>query len=180
MSLSERPGFLRLYARAATLREKNPVSFAGRRQRHQRWAVFASVEFEPSDAVACAGLALVQSEDFQYRLEIFADSGERTVRLVRAAGKADETLASRKACGKSYAGNRTVLAVLADGQTLSFFCGPSRESLSLIAGDIDGSILSTERAGGFVGTVVGVFASGNGTDSDDFADVDWFEYQGRE
>lgn len=178
MSLAARPGFLRLYARAATLREKSRVSFAGRRQRHRRWAAFASVEFDPAGSAACAGLALVQSEDFQYRFEIFAESGERSVRLVRAAGQGDETLASRKARGERYAGNRVVLGVLADEQRLSFFFGPTRDTLSLLADGVDGSILSTERAGGFVGTVVGAFASGNGSDSGTFADVDWFEYQG--
>jgi alpha-N-arabinofuranosidase len=37
--------------------------------------------------------------------------------------------------------------------------------------------LSTERAGGFVGTTIGVFATGGGRDSGNCADFGWFEYR---
>jgi hypothetical protein len=47
-----------------------------------------------------------------------------------------------------------------------------------LACGVDGSILSTEYSAGFEGTVAGVFASGSGQDSPDYADVAWAEYRG--
>ena len=50
--------------------------------------------------------------------------------------------------------------------------------------NIDATILSTEVAGGFVGTVVGMFATSGGDykESKFFVDFDWFRYEnsGRE
>ena len=43
---------------------------------------------------------------------------------------------------------------------------------------IDGRILSTSFAGGFVGAYVGMYASSNGHPSANMADFDWFEYIG--
>jgi alpha-N-arabinofuranosidase len=43
---------------------------------------------------------------------------------------------------------------------------------------VDGRILSTPFAGGFVGAYIGMYASSNGHPSDNVADFDWFEYVG--
>ena len=44
------------------------------------------------------------------------------------------------------------------------------------AENVDGRILSTPVAGGFVGAYIGMYASSNGQPSDKVADFDWFEY----
>ena len=67
------------------------------------------------------------------------------------------------------------LKVCARKQSLSFYYGNDKISVSLLADNCDGSILSTEKAGGFVGTVLGMFASGKAA-SQNFADFHWFEY----
>jgi xylan 1,4-beta-xylosidase len=36
--------------------------------------------------------------------------------------------------------------------------------------------LSTEKIGGFIGTFIGMYASGNGTTNTNPADFDWFDY----
>jgi alpha-N-arabinofuranosidase len=43
---------------------------------------------------------------------------------------------------------------------------------------VDGRILSTPVAGGFVGAYIGMYASSNGHPSENVADFDWFEYVG--
>jgi len=193
-SLSARPGFLRLFAQPGTLRETVPVSFLGRRQTDRSWAVSCAIEFAPSGA-ASAGIALLQSEAFQYRFEVCAIEGVPTLRVVRAAGAADEVVASRAVSSfvsapVPGASVKLTLAVLADEQDLAFYAGADWESLVVVAEGVDGSILSTERAGGFVGTVLGLFASGNGvasghavvangTPAPAHADFDWFAYEGR-
>jgi alpha-N-arabinofuranosidase len=41
---------------------------------------------------------------------------------------------------------------------------------------MDGRILSTPVAGGFVGAYIAMYASSNGQFSTNHADFDWFEY----
>ena len=52
--------------------------------------------------------------------------------------------------------------------------------MELLAENIDGRILSSDVAGGFVGTYIGLFASSNGETSDNIVDFDWFDYEGQE
>jgi alpha-N-arabinofuranosidase len=166
------------------MRDKAAVSFVGRRQLDMSVAASMALEFSPAREGEAAGLALVQSEDYHYRLELTLSRGASSVRLVAAEGGADRVLAQRElgdgcapGTGGPFAKRRVVISVVARAQDLTFAFGPRAGSLETLAAGIDGRILSTERAGGFVGTVIGAFASGNGKASQNVADVDWFEYR---
>jgi alpha-N-arabinofuranosidase len=63
-------------------------------------------------------------------------------------------------------------------QAYSFFATSEQDKWLTIAEEIDGRILSTPIAGGFVGTFIGMYASSNGQPSTNSADFDWFEYVG--
>jgi alpha-N-arabinofuranosidase len=176
MSLTSRPGALRLYTRAATTRGKEHPAFAGRRIRHKNWAFSSAVEFAPKTINESAGIILLQSEDFQIRFEIFRNPhGTPSLRLVRVAGGKEEIIAQ----GECFAPEeRLVLAVRCEEMALSFFYGKDQYSLICFEDHIDARILSTEYAGGFVGTIAGLFATGNGKDTDNYADFFWAEYKG--
>ncbi len=175
-SLAERPGWLRLRASASTLREKGEVSYIGRRQRHMSFSIRTVMEFSPTDAGDAAGLVLFQSEDFQYRLELGHSDQGTELRLVAAEGGPDRILARRP-----YSGSSVILEARAEGQNISFSAGKDPEKLEMLASGIDGRILSTERAGGFVGTTLGIFATSgakSGSERGELAaDFDLFEYR---
>ena len=185
ISLTARPGVLRLFTKAATMRGRDHPAFAGRRLTHHTWSFSAAIEFTPQAACETAGIMLLQNEDWHYRFELFlADSGVPALRLIRAAGSAAEEII---AVGERpiAARNAVILAARGEGTTLSFWYGKDKgahgpRARSLFADGVDGRILSPEYAGGFVGTVAGVFASGNGSDTKGCADVLWAEYQGFE
>jgi len=172
-SLEERPGFLRLRLLPATPREKGAVSYVGRRQLHRSWSARTALEFVPRRPGDAAGLVLFQSEDFHYRIEFARDAEGNALRLVVAEGGPDRTLVRR-----AFDGGAVVLEAEAMGQKLAFRAGPSPNALETLAAGMDGRLLSTERAGGFVGTTIGMFATSGGSPSDGFADFDWFEYKG--
>ncbi|MCL2174837.1 MAG: glycoside hydrolase family 43 protein [Treponema sp.] len=181
-SFKEREGALRLFTRDATMRSLKHPAFAGRRIKDKEWVFSALIEFEPKESGESAGLILLQSEDYQYRLEIFADNGSSSLRLVKASGKEkeDEIIAEKK---ETFAYNtdkkiKTILACQCFDMKISFFFGKDQYSLSCIADNVDARILSTDYAGGFVGSLAGVFASGNGKNIDNYADVFWAEYRG--
>jgi alpha-N-arabinofuranosidase len=175
-SLSERPGFLRLRLGEAGMQDKAAVSFVGRRQLDMSFSARMALEFSPEREGEAAGLALVQSEDHQYRLELAMSGDARVIRLVVAERDTEGIAIERTLAERPFAERRAVLSVVARGQDLAFAVGPKPGSLETIASGIDGRVLSTERAGGFVGTVIGAFASGNGKASENVAYIDWFEY----
>ncbi|MDR0503456.1 MAG: glycoside hydrolase family 43 protein [Treponema sp.] len=177
-SLTERGDTLRLYAKAQTIRSKGHPAFAGRRLRHSNWTFTVSLEFSPKTAGETAGIVLLQNEDWHYRFEqCFSSSGNTSLRLIKAAGNEDEIIALSEFIA---AGTKIVLAACCEEMKISFFYGNDQYSLTCFIDGIDARILSTEYAGGFVGSLAGVFAAGGGKDTDNYADIFWAEYRGLE
>ena len=100
------------------------------------------------------------------------------VQLIKAAGDKDELIAEEIITGgtKNLKG---VLRVVAEKQLLRFEYGTDERSLNVLAENVDASILSVEKAGGFVGSLVGMFAvsAGDYTKKEFYADFDWFRYE---
>ena len=175
LSLKERPGALRLYTRAASIRTREHPAFTGRRVKDENWAFSAAMEFSLKGENETAGLILLQNENWHYRFEIIISSNSPALRLVRAAGKEDEIIKTEKITEENAI--NLVLGVKCEDMLLSFFYGKDQYSLELFADNIDARILSTEYASGFVGTLAGVYTSGGGKNSGGFADVFWAEYR---
>jgi len=174
LSLTCRPGVLRLFTKSATTRSLEHPAFAGRRIRHKDWAFSASMEFAPNTETETAGIILLQNENFQFRLEVFRASNGVSLRLVRADGKEEKIIVQTNTDSSQ---KQIVLAAVCEEMALSFFYGKDQYSLVCIADQEDARILSTEYAGGFVGTLAGLFASGNGKNTDNYADFFWAEYK---
>jgi alpha-N-arabinofuranosidase len=75
-------------------------------------------------------------------------------------------------------GDRFYFKVEADGQAYNFYIATKPEAWDPVAEGVDGRILSTPFAGGFVGAYIGMYASSNGQPGANAADFDWFEYVG--
>ena len=63
--------------------------------------------------------------------------------------------------------------MIAEKQNIRFYYSLN-EKETLLCDNIDGSILSIEKAGGFVGSLIGVYCESDKKDF--FIDVDWFKY----
>ena len=171
-SLSERPGFLRLRLRPERLSERTTPSFIGRRQQHIHFTMEAAIEFIPQTGQEYAGLALVQNPDFHFLL-IVTKTTDPVVRLIKRAYGVDAVLAEKPVhAGPLY------IKVEGNGQVYNFYAASGQKKWFPIADEIDGRILSTPIAGGFLGTFIGMYASSNGQPSTNRADFDWFEYIG--
>ena len=171
-SLSERPGFLRLGLRPESLNEPTNPSFLGRRQQHIHFRAETALEFSPKTGHEYAGLALVQNNDFHLLLVVTRTS-EPVIRLIKRAQGQETTVAEQ-----SVHDGRIYLKVEAHEQAYAFYLAEKPGEWRAVAEDVDGRILSTPVAGGFVGTTIGMYASSNGQQSENFADFDWFEYTG--
>lgn len=173
-SLAERPGYLRLRLRPECLSETTTPSFVGRRQQHKDFSTHVALEFTPQVENECAGLVLVQSNDFHLRFVVTRTS-EPVIRLIRRTSAVDETLAEQP-----IQAGRLYLKVEAHGQRLGFYHAMEPGRWQALIENVDGRILSTPVAGGFLGTWIAMYASSNGQPSSNYADFDWLAYSGLE
>jgi len=168
-SLSERPGFLRLRLRPQHLAEQTAPSFVGRRQQHINFTAETVMEFTPRSANECAGLVLIQNDSFHFRF-IVGYENEPVLRLIKRAHGQDEILASQPVPSGYY-----ILKITADEQNYNFYFS-TNGIWHALAENVDGRILSTPVAGGFVGAYIAMYASSNGQPGTNYADFEWFEY----
>lgn len=171
-SLSERPGYLRLRLRPQRLSAQTNPSFVGRRQQHIHFVAQAALEFTPQTEHEGAGLALVQNNDFHFCF-VVTRTIQPVIRLIKRAAGVEEILTEQP-----IVDGRCYLKVEAHEQAYSFYVATEPDAWQPVAEGIDGRILSTPVAGGFVGAVIALYASSNGLTSVNAADFDWFEYRG--
>jgi alpha-N-arabinofuranosidase len=172
MSLSERPGYLRLRLRPPRMSEPTNPSFVGRRQQHMHFTTRTKLDFRPHNENECAGLTLSQNNNFHFLL-IITKGTEPIVRLVKRAQGVEQLLAEA-----SIGEGEIYLKVEAHEQDYHFYFANQPGEWRVLAEHVDGRILSTPVAGGFVGAYIAMYASSNGEPSANHADFDWFEYIG--
>ncbi|MFC0470737.1 glycoside hydrolase family 43 protein [Halalkalibacter kiskunsagensis] len=172
-SLSERPGNLSLKLRPERITELVTPSFVGRRQQHINFTASTVMEFSPKKENEEAGIVLLQSNEYNFKFVYFKKGNEQVMKLVKCtAGEEEVLMESPVDTAKVY------LKVTAHGQDYSFYYGESTTNYRPLIENVDGRILSTDVAEGFVGTELGLYASSNGENSNNTAYFDWFEYVG--
>jgi alpha-N-arabinofuranosidase len=169
-NLKERPGYLRLRLRPQRLSEPSNPSFVGRRQQNIHFRAQAAMEFVPQNEDECAGLALAQNKDFHF-VFIVTKTTQPVIRLIRRAHGVEVLLAEQ-----IIRAEKMYLKVEAHKQAYDFYFAEEPNQWRILANDVDGRILSTPVAGGFVGAYIAMYASSNGRSSANNADFDWFEY----
>jgi alpha-N-arabinofuranosidase len=152
-------GALKLEARPVALGDNGNPSFLARRQQHINGSASTVVRFTPS-AGSEAGLVALQSDEFWYFLALTEDDGKPVIRLRRRAGPEEPptgTILTQEALPIS-AGAPLYLRTHARGAEYDFDWSEDGKTWRALVKGADGTILSTKRAGGFVGAVFGVYA----------------------
>ncbi len=146
-------GRLTIHPLKVNLDAKRNASFLARRQQHLKFDASTSLT-PPGVSGVAAGLAAYQNETHWYFLGTRRVGDELQVFLERRQGKA-----LRIVGGMEMAVPESVrLRISADGPNYSFHYDADGKGWKALEDHDDGSILSTEVAGGFVGTVLGPFA----------------------
>lgn len=177
INCTESKGNLRLYG-AGPLTVEGDTSLVARRQTCFSYEASTKVRIHFSKSGDRAGIVCYQSEKFNYRLQLELKGKVVALKLIKASGGEDEIVAEEVINGGST-DVQCVLRVVAERQSLRFEYGWDERNMSVIAENVDGTILSVEKAGGFVGTLVGMFAESVDYPSDKsfYADFDWFKYE---
>jgi alpha-N-arabinofuranosidase len=151
--LGARPGWLTIHPLPATLDSLTNPSFLAHRQQH---LVFdASTEIEtPTRAGVAAGLAAFQSENAWYFLGVRRGADGLEVFLEKRGGTHTETIAHARLRDSP----NLELKISGNARAYSFYFDADGSGWKPLKEADDGSILSTDVAGGFVGAVVGPYA----------------------
>jgi xylan 1,4-beta-xylosidase len=154
--LTDRGGWLTLHPLALSLDAPGNPSFLARRQQHQSFD--ASTELEiPVAADVSAGIAAFQSENYWYFLGVHRLSDASSeVFLEKRAGAHTETIARTSLADGTARLVR--LRISGNARAYSFYFDQEGSGWKSLKEADDGSILSTDVAGGFVGTMVGPYA----------------------
>ncbi len=170
-SLTERPGVLRLKGNGVTLDEVATPALVARRQEHFRLRAAAELEFTPTAEGQAAGLVLRQNEANHYALRVTGVVQRRIELETRVAGIT--TIAATQGL---TAGPVTLqVEAFADRYEFSFRSG--RDAPRAL-GSAPTRPLATEKAGGFTGVFIGMYATaGTGAKTPaPPADFAWFDY----
>jgi xylan 1,4-beta-xylosidase len=158
--LAQRPGWLTIHALRLPLDSLQNMSFLARRQQHLSFDATTELELPRTPGIA-AGMAAFQSENYWYFLGVRrvpprAGQPAQPFELIldKRGGKQTETV-NRVALGD---GSRIKLKISADAREYSFYFDEDGSGWKPLRERDDGSILSTDVAGGFVGAFVGPYA----------------------
>ncbi|MCC8443077.1 glycoside hydrolase family 43 protein [Xanthomonas cannabis] len=151
--LRTRAGWLTLHAGTQGLDSAGTPAFLARRQQHTRFTASTALDV-PAQAGVSAGLAAFQHSNAWYALGVRRDGNALQVFLHKRDGATTTTLAQTRVPATA----QLRLQISGDGGAYSFaFDADGRGWQSLRRND-DAGFLSTEQAGGFVGSMIGPFA----------------------
>jgi alpha-N-arabinofuranosidase len=169
-SLTERPGFLRLYGSALSLDDVGALAWVGRRQEHFDLRAALRLEFQPQAENEAAGLCVWMNERHHYELLLTLRSGQRCVIVRRRIG----SLVAEVAC-QPVADGALILSVKAE-RSEYIFSAAVEGALEVELARGETRYVATEVAGGFTGVYLAMVASGHGQPCAAPADFDWFDY----
>ncbi len=175
-SLSQRPGYLRLYGSAVTFDDQDSPTFVGRRQTDFTCTASTLLEFDPRSENEEAGLVARTYDGFHYEIGITLKGGELQAFLRKVVR--NKVIDPVKYI--EIQPGPVILSVKASPLSYEFSC-QSSEGTRQVLGAAPTKKLSVENIGFdrgmcFTGVYFGMYASGNGSRCTTPADFDWFEY----
>lgn len=173
-SLSARDGYLRLSLEPEVIQEICNPAFIGRRQQHKVFMSQTAMEFCPQNNNEEAGLVCIQDDRFNLIFVKTSKNGYPVLQLheTRNGNRLLIKELAIKDCKRLY------LSIQGRCETYSFYYGYEEHNLLPFMDGIDASLLSSTVNNGFTGAYIGMYASSNKTVSDNYADFDWFLYNG--
>ena len=130
-----------------------------------------------------AGLAVIQAMNHQMHLERAVSKGHQVLRFVAVTAEYDRppyflgftSETSKEVLAEvTWDAEEIVLQIEIVGERFAVKYGADKELLQELC-VADGAKINPEKVGCMSGTILGMFASGNGCNSENHADFDWFE-----
>ena len=137
------------------IKEVEPTSTLFHRQQHNNFTFTTELDYKPAASNDLAGIVCLQSERFNYVFGITKKDNGYYLLLERTANGESKILASSKIDIK----NPIRLQVNAEGDDYKFNYSINGTDFENLGGVVSGDILSTDVAGGFTGSLIGLYAT---------------------
>ena len=140
---------------AVSIKAVAPVSALFQRQQHQHFTATTTMKFTPKSENELAGLTCYQSERFNYVFGITKKDKDFYILLEKTEKGQSKIIASAKIDVKMP----VQLQVTAKGDEYKFNYSVDGVNFTNLGGIVSGDILSTNVAGGFTGSLIGLYAT---------------------
>lgn len=132
-----------------------PVSALFHRLQHESFETSVTLDFKPKSQKELAGITCYQSETFNYVFGITKKDKDFYIVLERTEKGTSKLIASEKIS----LSKPVKLQVVADRDEHSFNYSTDGNSYKNLGGPVSGDILSTDVAGGFTGSLIGLYST---------------------
>lgn len=151
-------GGLKMVTYASNIKEVKPISALFYRQQHARFSAQTTVNFKPKSDNDLAGLTCYQSERFNYVFGITKE-GKKDILILARTERGKTTIIA-----KTEVDAKQPITLYVDGMDndYKFNYSVGGEVINL-GGTVSGDILSTNRAGGFTGAMIGLYTTKGNT-----------------
>ena len=173
-STTAKAGYLQMKLSPDLLSSTGAPSYLCRRQQSFNFLAGTSLTFEPAADNEQAGLAIYQSQSYNYQLLVGTRESKTSLCVLKTYNDKTEVIAE-KLLDASF--NTIQLRITQNEQDLAFLYSTGSETFDTLADHVDARMLSTDVAGGFVGNTIGLYATSNGKPSETCAYFDYFTYE---
>ncbi|UWX61460.1 family 43 glycosylhydrolase [Chryseobacterium oranimense] len=132
-----------------------PVSALFHRLQHESFETSVTLDFKPKSQKELAGITCYQSETFNYVFGITKKDKDFYIVLERTEKGTSKLIASEKIS----LSKPVKLLVVADKDEHSFNYSTDGNNYKNLGGPVSGDILSTDVAGGFTGSLIGLYST---------------------
>lgn len=152
-SLQSHPGWITLKEGSASVEETKTPSMICRRPQHHKFECGTKMRYVPGDEGDAAGLILFKDEQHSYFFAVGIQNGVQTLSVRKSSPAGIETLASIP-----YPESEVGLQIKSSGTSFSFVYESADAGSKLLLENVPAGFLSTAEAGGFTGTMLGLYA----------------------
>jgi alpha-N-arabinofuranosidase len=160
--ISKTKGGLRIEPFAVNMKELKPTSTLFHRQQHSRFTFTTTMDYKPGSEKDLAGIVCLQNESSHYVFGLTKKGSEYVLVLERTERKdrrGPEVTAAVLATTSVSINGPIRLKVQANGDEYSFSYAMGEGDFVNLGGTVSGDILSTNVAGGFTGSLIGLYAT---------------------
>ena len=172
-SLDANKGYLRLYLKPDTFQLRRQYSLMGIRQKESDFEYSAKMTFTPQKEKAEAGISIFQEDDNYINFTMEKMKGENSLKLLVKGRDKDPGLIKQETI-TSYKGEIVFKLISKNNKYQYLYSLDAGVSFTLFAETVDNLVICK----GYIGTNIGVYATSNGSTTNEYADFDWVQYKG--
>jgi xylan 1,4-beta-xylosidase len=177
-SLSKKNG-LTMKLKPETCMEKTNPAFLGKRQQHMFCTASTALHFNPKSENEKAGLMIFQGE-FNFYFMCKSIKENKTVIQLFKGDRQGKDMILITELPLSNPSAAIQMEIEAKGGLYDFRYKQGNEDWLTLKNNVDGKYLSTQAAGGFIGSLFALYATSSGQQSDNTASFKWLDYSGND